>query len=272
MNKKILGTLMIAALTGAGSASAAITTATTIDFEGLSTAAIAGTPNKSGTAGNTGTYVEDGMRFGIVADPLDAISHLHRLPGTATGTALQYHSDSSGIYFRASDDSAFSVWSMLFDAHYDAGENPHIGANDTWEIYGFAAARNPGLLTTNVDGNNMPTDPNQGIGGTVVAHASVANGFSGTLNLLSLDANFKNVKSVWIHFNGFPHSPAAYLEYDEDGNPIGSAYQFGMHVDNIVLNAANVIPAPVPVPAAAWLFGSALLGLSGAARKRRVAA
>ncbi len=31
----------------------------------------------------------------------------------------------------------------------------------------------------------------------------------------------------------------------------------------------NVIPSPVPVPAAAWLFGSGLLGLGAAARRRR---
>jgi hypothetical protein len=28
---------------------------------------------------------------------------------------------------------------------------------------------------------------------------------------------------------------------------------------------------PVPVPAAVWLFGSALLGLAGAARRRKLA-
>ena len=32
---------------------------------------------------------------------------------------------------------------------------------------------------------------------------------------------------------------------------------------------SDVTLAPVPVPAAAWLFGSGLLGLAGAARKRR---
>ena len=38
-------------------------------------------------------------------------------------------------------------------------------------------------------------------------------------------------------------------------------------LDNISLSA-DVAVAPVPVPAAAWLFGSALLGLGGAKRRR----
>jgi len=40
-------------------------------------------------------------------------------------------------------------------------------------------------------------------------------------------------------------------------------------IDNVVITADI---APIPVPAAAWLFGSALLGLGGAARRKRQAA
>jgi hypothetical protein len=41
-----------------------------------------------------------------------------------------------------------------------------------------------------------------------------------------------------------------------------------MAIDNVSVTADL---APVPVPAAAWLFGSALLGLGGLARKKRAA-
>jgi hypothetical protein len=37
---------------------------------------------------------------------------------------------------------------------------------------------------------------------------------------------------------------------------------------SIVLGTFNLTPAAVPVPAAAWLFGSALLGLLGVARRK----
>lgn len=273
----LIGGMVFAVLTSAaGSASASITTATTIGFESLGGASVAGTPNLTGTttnsAGNKNTYLESGIRFGIASDPLDTISHLHKLPGTDTGIQLQYHSDSSGIYFRASDDTAFSVWGMDFHAGYDAAENPHTsGAGDYWDIYGFSNARNPGLLTSNVDDNGLPTDANTGYPtSTAIAHAQVANGFDGVLDLLSLDSSFASVSAVWIHYHGYPHSPNAYIQYDAEGNALTSAYQFAVEVDNISLNAAGVVPvvAPVPVPAAVWMFGTGLLGMFSFGRKK----
>ena len=45
----------------------------------------------------------------------------------------------------------------------------------------------------------------------------------------------------------------------------------GIAMDGLYTNNFLVAlePAPVPIPAAAWLFGSGLLGLIGIARKRR---
>lgn len=62
-----------------------------------------------------------------------------------------------------------------------------------------------------------------------------------------------------------------------DDSLVGSLLQFGfettgggyadsgVYYDNITFGE----PSEVPVPAAAWMFGSALLGLAGAARKRK---
>jgi hypothetical protein len=65
---------------------------------------------------------------------------------------------------------------------------------------------------------------------------------------------------------------AALVEFSQAIGPIGTS------VDGIVFEAGTVIiddvwlgivePAPVPVPAAAWLFGSALLGLVTVKRNR----
>ena len=54
------------------------------------------------------------------------------------------------------------------------------------------------------------------------------------------------------------------------GSPMTTApFQgFNANFDFTTINASNVITA-VPVPAAAWLFGSGLLGLVGVARRRR---
>lgn len=46
----------------------------------------------------------------------------------------------------------------------------------------------------------------------------------------------------------------------------------GVYYDNICFNrtgVCDIAPPPIPLPAAAWLFGSALLGLMGVSRRRR---
>jgi hypothetical protein len=58
----------------------------------------------------------------------------------------------------------------------------------------------------------------------------------------------------------------------------GGAYNSDVYGFNHLLHTASVTtftnnaPPAVPVPAAAWLFGSGLLGLAGTARRRRAAA
>ncbi len=268
MNKKIIYGMAFAALTATvGTASAAI-----IDFQTLSGTSVGGKPNLAGSAGNTSTYLEDGFRVGIANDPLDTISHLHRHISSidTTNIQLQYHSDSSGIYIRAADDSAFSLTSLDFLSPYDASDNPHTtigGGNgstthDFWDIYGFSDARNPGLLTANLAADGFtPTSPNGGFPTRpAVAHATVANGTDALgLNVLSLNAGFGNIKSFWIHYNGFPHSPNAYIDPND---PNSSAYQFSLVVDNINLGA------PVPVPAAVWMFLSGMMGLLALGKKK----
>ena len=46
-----------------------------------------------------------------------------------------------------------------------------------------------------------------------------------------------------------------------------SAFNYGILTTTLALGD---VPSPVPVPAAAWLFGSALIGLAGIGRKRSV--
>ncbi len=285
MNKKIIYGVVFAGLAAtAGSASAAITSLTTIDFQAMAVDSYGGKPNLSGTS-TAGMYTEDGMRIGIVNDPLDFISHLHRRGpggGGVIPTLLQYHSDSSGIYMRASDNTAFSLQSLDFHSPYDAASNPHTvgglgdgnASSDYWHIYGFSDARNPLMLTNEVAANGYtPTDPNGGFPtNPAVAHATVVNGTNKLgLNLLSpepgdllsLDGSFGNIKSLWIHYNGYPHSPNAYVDTVSDICTVNcNAYKFGLEVDNIKLNA------PVPVPAAVWMFLSGMIGLLALGRKK----
>jgi hypothetical protein len=60
------------------------------------------------------------------------------------------------------------------------------------------------------------------------------------------------------------------LSYADTIAAMGSDLRIGIHVINFESGGSEsfVAPSPVPVPAAAWLFGSALLGLAGMKRKR----
>ena len=64
------------------------------------------------------------------------------------------------------------------------------------------------------------------------------------------------------------------------GNTINDYYQYAAHVAGFTTQSCTSGPCtsawfgvgtPVPVPAAAWLFGSGLLGLIGVARRQRAA-
>ena len=287
MNKKIINGLFFAAVAASGAANAAITSETLLNFNkgepatptvanplvngqtftnpGMNFSAYSGFANNAPIAGGkcagtgaAGCYYEDGLALGIVQDTSDGIAHLHR-GGTTTGTdqntSLMYHSDSSGVYVRALDSTAFSLTSMDFKAPIDAvnpvyGANPTfdadgiitpdgtgvLGANEYWEILGYASALNPGLDSA---ANS----------GSWIAKQTVANGFSGPLTLSSA---FNNISAFWIHYHGYQQSP-------KDG------YAFAVELDNIKVNAAV---SAVPVPAAVWLFGSGLMGLLYSAKRK----
>jgi hypothetical protein len=188
-------------------------------------------------------YFEKGMTVGVVTDSIGYGEHLHKQL-TSSGTLLQYHADSSGIYIRATDSSAFSLNEMQFKAPIDLENNPGydeiynpLVAGDSWEILGFSTAANPDLAAG--DGTNYATR---------IAYQEVANGFN---NVLILDSAFHNINAFWIHFKGYPGVPS-------DG------VSFGMSIDNVKISA------PVPLPAAVWMFISGIVGLLGAVRGKSV--
>ncbi|MGR8930710.1 MAG: hypothetical protein ACU836_08725 [Gammaproteobacteria bacterium] len=267
--KTLLNGLLFGALAGmsqAGSAALTGTDTVTIDFpSSIMTDAAYGygandAPTSDGTCPSTGgapCYEEDGFVIGTPANG-DMTNHVHRVNVSLKDRAMAYHADSSGIYLRAADLSAFNLKSMEFDAEFKVGgenliygpdmdfTNPLsddqadiglLGPDERWEIFGFSNAVNPDIVAN----DGYPT---------ATAYATIANGFVGTVgtdagNDFVLGEAFKDVGAIWIHYFGFPGKPAG--------------ISFYMETDNLLLGAPEV--ANVPVPAAVWMFGSGLFGL-----------
>ncbi|MGZ4960469.1 MAG: PEP-CTERM sorting domain-containing protein [Methylomonas sp.] len=209
------------------------------------------TPTASGacpTVGSTACYQEAGVVVGIVAEPTDSGSHYHRA-GLTSDRELQYHPDSSGVYVRKTDLSAFSLTSFDYLTPLASGGK--------FVIYGYSNAINNGLLTSNV-----ASDPDWGNATPVATMTFADDGNGSTLNVAALNSAFNNISAFWIHYQGFPHSPTMnYL-----ANPPAD---FDLRLDNITLGAAVAPPpAAVPVPGAVWLFGTGLAGLMAGRRKK----
>ena len=260
--KFVCGVMFGALATLTGSASAAITSPTVVDFGykpsrttpdtvltlGAYYAKGNLTPNSNGTcpgevAGSIECIYQNGMVVSTIDDPTGPAAHLHQ-GGSTVDREVAYHNDSGGVYIRALDSTAFSLDSIELNSPL-SGENPyaigpdHTPAQDFYEILGFSDAVNPGLA--NGDGTNYANR---------VAYQTFENGLSGTV---TLNDNFRNVSSVWIHYFGVP-------------NVASAAFPFKVQVDNIAVSAAQV--SNVPVPTAVWMFGTGLIGMLSFGRKR----
>ncbi|WAR46476.1 hypothetical protein [Methylomonas rapida] len=249
----------------AGSANAAITSPTVVDFgykpnrttpdTVLTAGAYYGKANVAPVGAEIcpegDCVLQNSMVIGTIGDPTGPNAHLHQ-GGSTADRMLAYHNDSGGVYFRADDMSAFSFDSIKISSPY-SGENPlakyladgvtlnpdHDSTLDYYEILGFDTAFNPDLW--NGDGTNYST---------AVAYQTIYNGFNDTL---SLNEDFRNVKAVWIHYAGAQN--------------VGLAqFPFKVQIDNIAVSAPQV--TSVPVPAAVWMFGSGLLGLLSLGRRK----
>lgn len=76
----------------------------------------------------------------------------------------------------------------------------------------------------------------------------------------SLDTDFHNGGANIIGDDGIGGSPQGASSW---------APGFSINLDFAKLTLVDVQPSPIPVPAAAWLFGTGLLGLLGVARRKR---
>lgn len=116
-------------------------------------------------------------------------------------------------------------------------------------------------------------------GGMVDLGEGVANGVSGDGNIVVGDITGLNEAFIWDSINGLQNIETLLVGsgFDMSSWDINSVTAistdgstivgYGRHAGNTEAFVARLGPAPVPVPAAVWLLGSALLGLVGFRRK-----
>jgi len=194
-------------------------------------------------------------------------AHIHISGGDgdpSTATTPFIHGDVGGVFIAGSGIyDTFSFQSMDVLHSVLKSTDPEIAhQNATLTVRGFLGGTNNMLTgTTEIDD---PTTPgiDESIhllykGGEQVATAIINDDFEGTFNFLATDAGFGEVDYVEFFFTDFYRFKPSSLGND------GLDFAF----DNIVIGEAGV--SAVPVPAAAWLFGTGLVGLVSLGKRKQ---
>ena len=162
------------------------------------------------------------------------LSLLSMLVTTSTNAATIDYSWNGTVFGNDTDGSVFV--SLTWDAGVITGGTAFVNGFD---IYTSATLD---LFTT---------------GDTSIDFMNPAPG-TDDITYLALYGIFYNLSPVDYTFDNRTH-----LNTNAFGGP---SFDINMDVNSLLING---LPATVPVPAAAWLFGSGLIGLLGVARRKK---
>jgi hypothetical protein len=126
---------------------------------------------------------------------------------------------------------------------------------------------------TSVSGAGAGSYSNFTLGAGQVAVGMVATTVVTVTGTSSVLATYTNVPILvgWnLAFPDATHTTLTAFDIDKDGHP-GTTVPVGSLANNRAVYSGT-LAGHVPIPAAAWLFGSGLLGLVGVARRRRTVA
>ena len=151
------------------------------------------------------------------------------------------------------DDAAFGGAIAASDISGDYATNPTTATADgarfvVWGPGGVGTAPVVPILfngTTGINSTSLTTDATTVTGGSIEFYGNAGTGQQATI-VVDFDAGTFDIWSGTTSFGG----NTSHIFYGGGG---------------------TLTPSAVPVPAAAWLFGSALVGLAGVGRKRRAA-
>ncbi len=268
-----------AILIAASSFTTQATATTTIDLQGFSGTLIdnkwqdfsaigfgiiqTATPYSTSSADGTGS-----ITLSPIVD-FDDNSHIHVNGGdgnAATPTTPFIHGDVGGVFIDGSGSlDTFSFQSMnILHSALKSTDPTVTHQNATLTVRGYLGGTN-NMLTgiTEID-NPSTSDINEGKhllykGGEQVAQTTLFNGVTGIFDFLAADSGFSEVDYVEFFFTDFYR-----LKPSSMGKP-----ELEFQFDNIVVGEAVV--SAVPVPAAAWLFGTGLVGLVSLGKRKQKA-
>lgn len=207
----------------------AAATAATIDFEGLLDGAVYGKSNiDDATYGCVGLFSCYVEKGVVFGTPYDLSSPFSHVH---LDTKL-----SNGLAYHGDSAGIYVRAANLGAFSLDSLEIRDIAGDfgPNFNIVGFGTPYNGNIV------GDTPSFSNQ------VAFDTInANG------LKVLDASFSNINAFWIYYDGYTATPS-------DGS------SWDIVIDNVQVSQVSA----VPLPAAFWLMGSALLGLTAFGKKR----
>lgn len=177
----------------------------TLNLNAMTNAAYDGEANIAATGTCGGCYTESGFVMGVVDDG-NPTNHIHNDTKSPADIGVAYHNDSTGIYLRALDGSAFRLLSMSWNT-----TDPANSRNGTFELLGFNQAAN-----ANLPAGNGTTYSTSTAYQTVVQNP-INPRFAGTLDLnnqfntdtqaagincIGENTSPECVKAIWIHWKG----------------------------------------------------------------------
>jgi hypothetical protein len=190
-----------------------------------------------GVSGTVAIKVEGGVITGTGLFQFDTIG------GTAGGDFAQYGGSSS---FTGSIDGSGNISLTPTGTLATVGDFPSL-VDEAWNVDNFNGGSGAGT-------NFVPNSPNSNTGYDAFSTGSATNA-SGTIN----GAAYDGTKAILVKGGSIGNSWGGFF---------GAQYFEVWNVGFTFTAALPTTPA-VPVPAAAWLLGSGLVGLVGVARRRK---
>ena len=264
MKKKLISaTLLILANSFATQASAITTNTVILDLQDYHLSGInnqwfnIGDPNNLYHATEPYTKTTTDGTGSITLSPIIDVAdtghiHVSGALSSSTPTLPYMHGDVNGIFIAGSGSlSTFSLQSMdILGAIFKTSDITHNNATVT--VRGYLGGTN-GMMTGVAESDMTMVYKD----GPQVASATITeNDEFSSFNFLNADSGFDEVDYVEFFFTDFYRFKTVDAGDDE----------LLLEFDNIVVGQAGV--STVPVPAAAWLFGTGLLGLASFKKRK----